>query len=196
VNTPHYLMPTNHTDTTQQRPLQIRQQNTNKSLESQIDLLASLKRNEYDLCLIQEPYIDFKGKTRANRNWMVIYPNTHQKHPDQMRSVILINTSLITDSWKQIHFEHPDITAIEIQGSFGTLRIINIYNDCNNNSSLTHVSIYMRDRDRQQCANTPLLTAWMGDFNRHHPLWDEPRNAHLFTTNNLELTQPLLNMLG
>ena len=35
----------------------------------------------------------------------------------------------------------------------------------------------------------------MGDFNRHHPLWDEPRNAHLFTRDNLNLTQPLLNML-
>jgi Endonuclease-reverse transcriptase len=36
----------------------------------------------------------------------------------------------------------------------------------------------------------------MGDFNRHHPLWDEPRNVHLFTCDNLNLTQPLLNMLG
>jgi exonuclease III len=181
---------------TEQRPIQIRQQNTNKSLISQSDLLASLRRDDYDLCLIQEPYIDFRGKTRANRNWVVIYPSTHHEHPDHTRSVILINANLVSDSWKQIHFEHPDITAIEIQGTFGTLRIINIYNDCNNNSSLTHVSAYMRDRERQQCTTTPLHTMWMGDFNRHHPLWDEARNAHLFTKENLELTQPLLNMLG
>jgi len=37
---------------------------------------------------------------------------------------------------------------------------------------------------------------WIGDFNRHHPLWDKARNAHLFTHENLDLTQPLLNMLG
>ena len=37
---------------------------------------------------------------------------------------------------------------------------------------------------------------WMGDFNRHHPLWDEARNAHLFTQKNLDLTQPLLNLLA
>jgi Endonuclease-reverse transcriptase len=37
---------------------------------------------------------------------------------------------------------------------------------------------------------------WAGDFNRHHPIWDEPRNAHLFTRENLDLTQPLLNMLA
>ena len=36
----------------------------------------------------------------------------------------------------------------------------------------------------------------MGDFNHHHPLWDEPQNAHLFTRENIKLTQPLLNMLG
>jgi hypothetical protein len=96
---------------------------------------------------------------------MVIYPNTHQKHPDHTWSVILINTNLITDLWKQIHFEHPDITAIEIQESFRMLQILNIYNDCNNNSSLTHVSTYMQDKDKHQCTNMPLLTAWMGDFN-------------------------------
>jgi hypothetical protein len=84
----------------------------NKSLESQLDLLHSLKRNEYDLCLIQEPYIDFNGKTRANQNWVVIYPSTHSDYPDHTRSVILINTSIISDAWKQIHFNHPDITVI------------------------------------------------------------------------------------
>ncbi|KAF5383195.1 hypothetical protein D9615_004913 [Tricholomella constricta] len=36
----------------------------------------------------------------------------------------------------------------------------------------------------------------MGDFNRHHPLWDEERNNHLFTTRNLNLTQQLLTLLG
>ena len=99
---------------TRQRPLQIRQQNVNKSLISQLDLLQSLKCDDYDICVIQEPYIDFKGKTRANRQWSVIYPSTHQEHPDSTRSITLINTNLLTDAWKQIHFQHPDITAIEI----------------------------------------------------------------------------------
>ena len=37
---------------------------------------------------------------------------------------------------------------------------------------------------------------WLGDFNQHHPLWDKERNAHLFTTAALEVTQPLLNMIA
>jgi len=35
--------------------------------------------------------------------------------------------------------------------------------------------------------------AWFGDFNHHHPLWDEPRNAHLF--NSCNLIEPLLDLV-
>ena len=136
-------MPENHEQEQTQRLFQIWQQNVNKLLESQLDLLESLRRNKYDICAIQEPYVDFNGKTRANHNWTTIYSNMHQEHPDRTRSVILVNANLLTDAWKQINIEHPDITAIEIQGQFGTLQIINIYNDCNNNNTLTHVSAYM-----------------------------------------------------
>src|ERR1700679_1737244 len=90
----------NTQETKHQRPFQIRQQNVNKSLISQLDLLESLKRDEYDLCTIQEPYIDFNAKPRANRYWTAIYPSTHQEHPDSTRSVTLINTNLLTDTWK------------------------------------------------------------------------------------------------
>ena len=37
-------------------------------------------------------------------------------------------------------------------------------------------------------------TIWLGDFNRHHPLWDEPCNAHLFTRTNLEAAQTLVDL--
>ncbi|KAF8224001.1 hypothetical protein L208DRAFT_1514206 [Tricholoma matsutake] len=83
-----------------QRPFQMRQQNVNKLLESQLDLLESLRRNKYDMCAIQEPYVDFNGKTHANRNWITIYPNMHQDHLDRTRSVILVNANLLTDTWK------------------------------------------------------------------------------------------------
>ena len=51
------------------------------------------------------------------------------------------------DAWKQIHFQHPNITAIELTGEFGKLHIINIYNNCNNNGMLTHLSTYMQDHE-------------------------------------------------
>lgn len=138
-------MPENRQEECPQKPLQFQQQNMNKSLISQLDLLASLRRDEYDICAIQEPYINFNGKTHANRQWTTIYLNTHKVHPGATRAVILVNANIPTDNWKQIHIQHPDIMAIEMTGDFGTLHILNIYNDCKNNSSLTHVSEYMRN---------------------------------------------------
>ena len=41
----------------------------------------------------------------------------------------------------------------------------------------------------------PTHQVWLRDFNRHHPISDEPQNSHLFTKCNLELAQPLLDML-
>jgi hypothetical protein len=195
-NHPNHVTMPEHDDNNPQRPLTIRQQNTNKSLLSQLDLLESLKRDDYDICAIQEPYIDFNGKSRANRQWTTIYPTTHSGHPDSTRSLLLINTDILSDSWKQLNIQHPDITAIELKGPFGTIRIINIYNDCNNNNALAQVSIFMRDRVQHVGRPAPIHTIWLGDFNRHHPLWDEERNAHLFTRRNMDLTQPLLEMIG
>ena len=37
---------------------------------------------------------------------------------------------------------------------------------------------------------------WAGDFNWHHPMWDEERNSHLFTTNNLDAAQILIDLLA
>jgi len=92
---------------------------------------------------MQEPYIDFNSKLQANRLWITVYPETHKAYPQATRVVILINSDLPTDTWKQIPFQHPDITAIKITGECSMLRIINIYNDCKNNGALTHLSAYM-----------------------------------------------------
>ena len=37
---------------------------------------------------------------------------------------------------------------------------------------------------------------WAGDFNRHHPLWDELRNSHLFTGPALNAAQMLLDLIS
>jgi|SRR5882724_658585 len=36
---------------------------------------------------------------------------------------------------------------------------------------------------------------WLGDFNRHHPMWDEGCNVHLFTRANLEKAQHLIDAI-
>ena len=36
---------------------------------------------------------------------------------------------------------------------------------------------------------------WCGDFNWHHPLWDEDRNKHLFAVGAAAAVQPLLSLI-
>ena len=56
------------TENTSKR-LRIWQQNLNKSDKAQYDLNNSLIHNEWDIILLQEPYIDTLGGTRANHHW-------------------------------------------------------------------------------------------------------------------------------
>ena len=47
----------------------------------------------------------------ANTQWITIYPSTHNWAPNTTRSVILVNTNLLTNNWNQLHIKHPDVTA-------------------------------------------------------------------------------------
>jgi hypothetical protein len=78
--------------------LRIWQQNTHKSLDTQTDLLISL-RKDFEICMVQEPYIDFKGKTRVNPHWLPIYPIKHNENPKNTRSIIMVNRLVTSDSW-------------------------------------------------------------------------------------------------
>ena len=61
---------------------------------------------------------------------------------------------------------------------------------------LLHIAQYMKTQLTNKSPGVNAHYIWVGNFNCHHHLWDEPRNNHLFTKNNLELAQPLLNLLG
>jgi hypothetical protein len=38
-------------------------------------------------------------------------------------------------------------------------------------------------------------TMWIGDFNRHHPLWDSPTNMQLFTNTATEAAEKLIEVV-
>ncbi|KAJ7198865.1 hypothetical protein GGX14DRAFT_352273, partial [Mycena pura] len=120
------------------RRLRVWQQNLNKSLQAQLDMLQSLKPHKYDLALIQEPYMDFRNKSRTNLRFTAVYPAQHDSDvdPQRSRSLILVNTHLPSSSWSIIPIPSPDITAVELRTPAGLLRIINVYNDCDHNDSL------------------------------------------------------------
>ncbi len=130
------------------RRLRVWQQNACKSLLVQHDLLELLRR-DFEVCAIQEPYIDFCGASRTNPHWQAIYPSNH--HGDinidakykKMRSIILVSAAIASNAWSEIPFDSLDITGVQLTGDFGTIRIINIYNNCEDNSSLDTLAQYL-----------------------------------------------------
>lgn len=190
------IMPEQRVDTT---PLRIWQQNTNKSLIAQLDVLHTATPADYDLIFIQEPHIDFNKLTRALSHWHVIYPTGHHDRAERTRSVTLVSKRLTTNNWTHIDIDSPDITGLSIVVNNGTFHMFNIYLDGEDNSPLTILARTCRRLRRGAVHDGSESTHhifWAGDFNRHHPMWDEERNHHLFTPTNLDRAQPLLNIIA
>ena len=158
-------------------------------------MLRNLDPEEYDVALIQEPVINTVNLTIANPKWNVVYPTTHNRdRATRTRSVILVNKLISKDNWQIVPVDSPDVSAIEIQSDSGNTRIYNVYNDITHNETLTALEKHFTDANVHAEARVDGLLL-MGDFNRHHPMWDEARNQHLFTAANLKAAQPLLELL-
>lgn len=69
----------------ERRSLAIWQQNLNKSPACQHSLISSGRLAKYniDIIALQEPSINFLSKTIASRDWIPLYPSTHDKHPEK-----------------------------------------------------------------------------------------------------------------
>src|SRR6266487_2347722 len=136
-------MPRDNNDETRPQ-LRIWQQNCRKSLINQQHVINSLSPMIFDICLIQEPYIDFLNNTRAPTGWKVIYPPTRFTEGARTRAVTLISPKLATTKWLDLRIDSPDITGIQIWGDFGTIRILNIYNDCEHSASIDTLRRWLR----------------------------------------------------
>ena len=181
--------------TERNKPLRFWQQNVNKSLISQLDLLNNTDSKLYDLIFLQEPHTDFLNLTRANHHWTIVYPTCHHTSPKTTRSVILVSTKISKNKWKQVHVQSNDVTAIELNSDFGNVTFYNIYNACENADTLHLLqNLWLRAHPPHQ--NDTSKTVWLGDFNRHHPLWDDPNNLHLFTATNLDAAALLVDLIG
>jgi len=171
--------------------------NVNKSNESQTDFLINrINPDNYDLVMIQEPYFDYKKDSRVSSKWIAIYPLKHIDDPLRTRSMILVNAKLSSNSWTAIAIDCPDITGIQITGKWGTVRIFNIYNDQAHSRNMNSLNRYLTASTiEQRNSNAPSpKDIWLGDFNRHSPMWDEARNSQLFTRQALREAQHLIDL--
>ena len=176
------------------------QQNVNKSSACQHDLISSgrLVNAQIDLIALQEPSINFLNKTIAARDWIVIYPTTHITSPNLTRSIFLIRSSILTDSWSQIDFPSGDVTAIQIKGSWGKISIFNIYNDCTHDDTIHALTNFHRTHESLITSNddSPAHLLWVRDFNRHHPHWDNPEDSRLFIKEALTAAKTLIEAVA
>ncbi|KAJ6450597.1 hypothetical protein C8R45DRAFT_753020, partial [Mycena sanguinolenta] len=116
--------------------MRIWQQNLDRGLENQHELINVLRNEGCLFVVLQEPYVGPGAWTRVDAQWRVVYPTPHGKGEARTRAVTLVNVSLPTDSWSQMQIDSSDMVAIEFRGDFGTLRIVNIYNDGDHDKTL------------------------------------------------------------
>jgi Endonuclease-reverse transcriptase len=176
--------------------LSIWQHNVNKSSTCQHNLISSGKLIEENISIValQEPVINFLGKTIASKDWIVVYPTTHKANPVKSRSIILLRALLCTDNWTQIDFPSSDVIAVQLTGTWGKLSIFNIYNDCEHNNTIITLSKFQHEHtnllEKTPVGNAHVL--WLGDFNRHHPHWDNLNDSHLFMREAIKAAEVLI----
>ena len=180
--------------------LTIWQQNVNKSPSCQHNLISNnhLANMGVGLIALQEPAINPFNLTTATKDWTPIYPTPHGATSDRTRAITLIRSNISTDSWTQLDFPSSDVTIIQINGLWGKITIFNIYNDCDNNDTIKLLANYY-NRNRAQLERADSGTAnviWLGDFNRHHPLWDDPNDDRLFTTEAIHAAEELIEAIA
>ena len=180
--------------------LTIWQQNVNKSPTCQHNLISSnhLANMGVSLIALQEPAINPFNLTTAAKDWTPLYPTPHGATTDRTQAITLIRSNISTDSWTQLDFPSSDVTIIQIKGNWGKITIFNIYNDCDNNDTIKLLANFY-SRNRAQLEHADVGTAniiWLGDFNRHHPLWDAPNDDRLFMTEAIHAAEELIEAIA
>src|SRR5882724_738284 len=130
----------------------------------------------------------------------MLYPKVHYTDPARTRSLMLVNKRIVTDTWSQIDLGSSDITVVQLQTEIGKVLIINMFNEGSQQLAIKWAITVMRQRTWAGHNGHNRLhighTIWLGDFNLHHPMWDEGRNSHLFTRENLDKSQLLIDMIA
>ena len=87
---------------------------------------------------------------------------------------------------------------IQLSGSWGELTLFNIYNNCEKNNTINQLEVYTQELINPTGQNKekakPIL--WLGDFNWHHPHWDNVANTRLFTQTAIDNAEVLISTVA
>ena len=177
--------------------IRIMQVNLNKSERAHLDIINENVSKRYDIMLIQEPYTTTFNAIRTPTNFRPIFPKNRIANESPIRSVIWVSKRLETKNWKMVDIpDTNDITAIQIKGTYGKISIFNIYNDCTNSRSEAKLREYVTNNRQELMGEDGEHMIWAGDFNRHHPLWDDDKDIHLFTRQALRNAEGIIELLA
>ncbi|KAF9255334.1 hypothetical protein L218DRAFT_884352 [Marasmius fiardii PR-910] len=125
--------------------------NLHKSKTAAYDLTNEFKTSPlsstHDILCIQEPWQDFHGNVKVGSEWQICYPTSKPRlsFTTPTRLVIMVNKSLGSDTWEQLDLPGTnDVTVLLVNSEHGVLAIVNVYNDCDHDDSLTSLSTHLR----------------------------------------------------
>jgi len=81
-------------------------------------------------------------------------------------------------------------------GVAAPVTIFNMYNDCTHSRNERALGSFVRGHANEINRDENHHMVWAGDFNRHHPLWDDDEDDHLFTRQALRDAEGLIRMLA
>ena len=153
----------------QANQLCIKQQNCKHSKDLTLSLINMTDPNEWDILLIQEPYIYTEHTISiATSRWFPLYPPPNTKQSP--RSIILISTNISSNTFEQIQLPSDVVTAITLMIPGGKINIYNIYNPPNSNEACVAIHAWLMEHPTEESD----CTIWAGDFNKHDPMWTNP----------------------
>ena len=129
---------------------------------------------DYDILILQEPYIDSYGNMKATSNWRVVYPTSLLSRTHLTHSVMLVKTTLDTNRWAQLSILGTgDIVAIQLDTGNSKVTLFSIYNNCHHLDSLRALDSFIKMHQTTIQAGLFDHMFWCGDFNHHHPMGDK-----------------------
>ena len=171
--------------------------NLNKSERAHLDIINDRVSSKYDIMLIQEPHMTTFNAIQTPANLRPVYPKNRLQNKAQIRLVIWVNKKLNTKDWIILDIpETNDITAIQLKGPYRKLSIFNIYNDCTHSRNKVILNTYIRSNSNIILETDNHHMIWAGDFNRHHPLWDDNKDIHLFTHQAIRRAEGLIEIMA
>ena len=125
----------------------------------------------YDILVLQEPYINAYGNTKATRDWWVVYPSSRLSDPALPRVVILVSSRIDTNRWAQLYIPGSwDLLAIQVTDRSFKLTIYDIYSNCNNSDAINLLGSHLSSLPQGPRAAGMTYRLWCGNFNHHHPI--------------------------